>query len=156
MKGRGKVLVVEDYERWVRRLRTPLEEKGFHVEVVKTLEEAIELLEQRPNFHFATIDLQLDERTLTEEDFEGWKVLAELLKIGANRTMSIMVITGFPGEKLERYIHGKMTSNRLKAQMDYKVPFFMEKSKFDREKFLEMIIREVDKHDQRFVDDHRG
>ena len=146
MKKKGKVLVVEDNKKWAKDIEKLLTENGFFVKVISNLDKALDIL-GKEYFHFATIDLQLDESTLIEEDFEGWQVMSKIVKIGENRTMPIMVLTGFPGEDNR--------NNKLKALTDYKALFFMEKSKFDKHEFIEKITRIVDQSDLRFKDDHR-
>jgi CheY-like chemotaxis protein len=145
MKKRGKVLVVEDNPRWSERLRRILEENGFHVTTIQTKEEALALLGNE-HFHFATIDLQLDEENLDSDNFEGWTVLKKILAVGASNRMDIMVLTGFEADE-----------NREKAFHEYggRPILFMPKSKFDKKEFIDTIIRVVDMRKIRFKDDHK-
>lgn len=147
VKKRGKVLVVEDNTTWSNRLKEILSENGFRVIVIKTKDEALKILE-RENFHFATFDLQLDEETLDVNKFEGWEVMKKVLAIGANRTMPIMVLTGFPGDE--------DNDNAKKAFRDYKATFFMEKSKFDKKEFVNTVIKSVEGLNVRFKDDYKS
>lgn len=145
MKKRGKVLVVEDNLQWSNRLKKALKENGFSVTVKKTKTEALEIL-GRENFHFATVDLQLDESTLDDKKFEGWEVMKKVFDVGADRLMPIMVLTGFPGDE--------ENDNRLKALREYKATYFMEKSKFDQDMFINTIIKAVERRNVHFKDDH--
>jgi len=143
MKERGKVLVVEDNLKWSNRLQEVLEENGFNVTVTKTKTEVLKLLEKE-NFHFATVDLQLDESTLDEKKFEGWEIMKKVFDVGADRMMPIMVLTGFPGDE--------ENDNRMKALREYKATFFMEKSKWDKKEFIDMVIKAVEYRNVQFKD----
>ncbi len=147
MKKRGKVLVVEDNPKWSNRLKEVLEENGFHVIVTKTEAEALKILETE-NFHFATVDLQLDESTLDDKNFEGWEVMKKVFDVGADRMMPIMVLTGFPGDE--------ENDNRMKALREYKATYFMEKSKWDKKEFIDTLIKAVEYRDVRFKDDYKS
>lgn len=147
MKKRGKVLVVEDDPKWSNRLQEILEENGFHITVVETKVDALKILEKE-SFHFATVDLQLDETTLDDKQFEGWEVMKKVLDVGADRLMPIMVLTGFPGDE--------ENDNRMKAFREYKATFFMEKSKWDKKKFIETVVRAVETLNIRFKDDYKS
>jgi len=145
MKKRGKVLVVEDNLQWSKRLKEALEENGFYVVAKKTKTEALEIL-GKENFHFATVDLQLDESTLDDKKFEGWDVMKKVFDVGADRIMPILVLTGFPGDE--------ENDNRVKALREYKATYFMEKSKFDQEKFIKTVIKAVERRNVHFKDDY--
>ncbi len=148
MKKRGKVLVVEDNPTWSNRLREALEENGFYVVVKKTKVEALEVLEKKELFHFATVDLQLDENTLDDKKFEGWEVMKKILAIGLNENMPVMVLTGFPGDE--------ESNNQMKALYGgYKATYFMEKAKWDKKKFIDTVIMAVEWMDIQFKDDYK-
>ena len=147
MKKRGKVLVVEDNPRWSNRLKEVLEENGFHVTAKKTKTGALETLETE-YFHFATVDLQLDEATLDEKKFEGWEIMKKILDIGAYKNMPIMVLTGFPGDE--------ENDNQMKALFQYKATYFMEKAKWDKKEFIDTVIKAVEWMDIRFKDDNKS
>ena len=142
MKRRGKVLVVEDDPQWSARLKEYLEENGFRVTTKNTKEQALEIL-GKENFHFATIDLKLDETNLSD-NFEGWEVLKKIFDVGANNLMEIMVLTGFEADE-----------NKKKALREYGATFFMPKGEFDKKEFIETIIRVVEMRNVRFKDDYR-
>ncbi len=147
MEKRGKVLVVEDNAKWSDRLKEILEENGFQVTVKKTKTEALETLEKE-YFHFATVDLQLDESTLDEKKFEGWEIMKKILDLGAYKNMPIMVLTGFPGDE--------ENDNQMKALLQYKATYFMEKAKWDKKEFIDTVIRAVEYGDIRFKDDYKS
>jgi len=147
MKKRGKVLVVEDNPKWSNRLEEVLAENGFHVVVTKTKAEALKILEKE-NFHFTTVDLQLDESTLDDKKFEGWEVMKKVFDVGADRMMPIMVLTGFPGDE--------ENDNRMKALREYQATFFMEKSKWDKKEFIDTVIKAVEYRDVHFKDDYKS
>jgi len=143
---RGKVLVVEDNPKWSERLTECLQENGFHVVAIKTKEEALKILEQE-HFHFATVDLQLDEGTLVDAKFEGWEVMKSILDKSLERTMPIMVLTGFPGDE--------ENSNEWKALHEYKATYFGEKAKWDKKEFIDTVIKAVEWMDIRFKNDNK-
>lgn len=147
MQKRGKVLVVEDNPKWSNRLKEVLEENGFRVSVTKTKADALKILEKE-NFHFATVDLQLDEGTLDDRQFEGWEVMKKVFEVGADRMMPIMVLTGFPGDE--------DNDNRLKALREHKANFFMEKSKWDKKEFIDTVTKAVEYRNVHFKDDYKS
>jgi ActR/RegA family two-component response regulator len=147
-KMRGKVLVVEDNLTWSKRLKETLEESGFYVIVKKTKVEALEILEKE-YFHFATIDLQLDENTLDDKKFEGWEVMKKIVNKGLTDKMPIMVLTGFPGDE--------ENVNKIKAlRKEYNADFFVEKAKWDKKEFIDTVIRAVELMDIQFKDDYKS
>ncbi len=146
MKKRGKVLVVEDNPKWSNRLKEVLEENGFHVTTTKIKAEALKILEKE-NFHFALVDLQLDESTLDDKKFEGWEVMKKVFDVGADRMMPIMVLTGFPGDE--------ESDNRQKALYNFKATYFMEKAKWDKKKFIDTVITATDYGNIQFKNDHK-
>jgi ActR/RegA family two-component response regulator len=142
--ARGKVLIIEDDKDWQVNLRKYLEEAGFFTEIVSTLEDGLQKIKNE-NFHFATIDLQLDEDTNLPSEFEGWKILEEIVKYRAERTMPTMVITGFDRDYVE-----------LKKLKNLSATFFMPKKTFDKKKFLETVITAVEYLNVRFYEDKKN
>jgi DNA-binding response OmpR family regulator len=144
MKGKGKVLVIEDDESWQNNLREFLELEGFYVEVVSDLEKAIQKVEKEI-FHFITIDMNLDETKNDPENFEGWDILKKIEKLRIKSRTPTYVITGY-GEEY----------HDLKGKKKLEAIFFMDKAEFDRKEFIETIKREVDRINLKFFNDHRG
>ena len=141
---KGKVLVIEDNLDWQADIKEYLEFDGFHVEIANNLEAALKKVREH-RFHFITIDMQLDEKNMEADKFEGWSVLELVKKLRIQDITPAMIITGF-GE------HYKM----LKSVKKVESLFFMEKGEFDRKTFLEIINREVERIDLRFKNDYRG
>ena len=132
MKHRGKVLIIEDNPLWAKRLRRYLEKSDFSVTVASNKNKAIEFLKKQ-NFHFITVDLQLDEATQNTDDFEGW----EVLKIAKDSFTPKMVLTGFPDQNQK---------NQSKALTKiFGVTFVMTKQDFDKTDFLKTVIGTVEK-----------
>ncbi len=142
MIKRGKVLVIEDDFDWQNRMKKYLEEEGFFVEVASSLMEAKEKMGE--NFHFITIDLQLDENTTDSKKFEGWDILQNVVNTSLKFRTPTMVVTGFDKEYLEH--------KGIKGLSSF---HFMSKSKFDKKIFVKKIIDAVDKIDLTFYDDKR-
>jgi CheY-like chemotaxis protein len=143
MKGKGKVLVIEDNEFWQNILRDYLELEGFYVEVVSDLETAIQKLEKEI-FHCITIDMNLDEANNDADNFEGWDILKKIERLRIKDRTPTYVITGYGEDYLK--IRGK---KKLEAI------FFMEKGQFDRQEFIDTIESEVERIDLRFKGDYR-
>lgn len=144
MSTRGKVLVIEDNQDWQDILKGYLDEAGFFVEVVATLESGLEKIKNEI-YHFATIDLQLDENTLIPSKFEGWKILEKIFKHRTDDRMPTMVITGFDKDYAA-----------LRKNKKFHGVFFMAKKNFDGEKFTQTVITAVEKLDVKFFEDRRG
>ncbi|MBD3340651.1 MAG: response regulator [Candidatus Lokiarchaeota archaeon] len=147
MVKKGKILVIEDNYQWSQRFKRILEKEGFKVQIANTKDEGLSIL-KKEFFHFATIDLQLDESTLVDEKFEGWDLLKNILELGLARTMPTMVVTGFPGDEKEY-------NNRIKAIRDYGATYFMKKSEWNKELFIETITNAIERLDVRFFNDYK-
>jgi len=140
---KGKVIIIEDDKKWQRKLSQYLIEAGFYVEVSAELKSGLEKIENEI-FHFATVDLQLDNNTQNPSEFEGWDILEEIIRHRTDNRMPTMVITGFP----EQYKKFSKTKN-LKAT------FFMSKKEFDKKEFIENVINAVEEINIRSFDDKR-
>lgn len=126
MKSKGRILVIEDNLDWQERIKGHLEESGFSIVVANNLDAAKKNI-KKENFHVICIDLQMDEKTLSEDDFEGW----ELLKLAKETFSSVIVLSGFPGKKGE---------NIIKAESkEYKAMKFFPKSNYDKHGFIKKI-----------------
>ncbi len=143
MSRRGKAIVIEDMQDWQELLKGYLEEVGFFVEVAKDLDTGLQKI-RNENYHFATVDLQLDEATTNAPDFEGWKILDEIIKLRAESRMPTMVITGFDKEYIELSNIKKMHGTIL-----------MKKKKFEKETFLQLVTNAVDEFEVRFHNDQK-
>jgi len=141
---KGKVLIIEDNEVWQNILKEPLESDGFFVEVVNNLDEAVKKV-NREKFHFITIDMQLHNDTTTPEQYEGWNILEIIKKLRIQIITPCMVITAFGANYLKHKGAKKVESL-----------FFMDKSKFDEQAFLDKVNEQVQRINLRFKDDHRG
>lgn len=143
MKQRGKVLVIEDKSIWQQKLKEYLEEIGFFVETVSSLEVGLDKI-QKELFHFVTIDLQLDDDTADPTSYEGWRVLERIAKLRADQYLSTMVITAFEKDYEE-----------LKRVKKLEGTFFMSKKSFDKKSFQDLVLRVVEQTNLKFRDDHR-
>jgi len=143
MKQRGKVLVIEDDDHWHYDIKECLINAGFHVEVVTGFRAALAKV-QKELFHFITIDMQLKETTTDANQFEGWDILDTVNKLRIQDRTPVMVITGF-----EQEYHDLEKAKKAEPL------FFMGKGSFDEKEFISIVIRETDRTNLRFKDDHR-
>jgi ActR/RegA family two-component response regulator len=143
MKERGRVIVIEDDQDWQEILREYLEDAGFFVEVASSLETGLKKI-KKERFHFATIDLQLEEDTLNPSEFEGWELLEKIINYRKGNKMPTMVITGFDKAYIK---HSEI--KKLRGT------FFMPKKNFDRKKFIEKVVSSIEALDDRFFDDKK-
>lgn len=130
MEAKAKVLVIEDNQRWSERLKRTLEENGIAAVTARSQEEAIECL-GRDSFQFVTLDLQLDESTVVNEKYAGWEILKKINTFAPGKKMPTMVITGFPGDC--------QVDNQEKARQEYGVRYFMPKSHWDKDEFIDIV-----------------
>ncbi len=143
MKRRRKVLIIEDKKDWQEILKEYLEEAGFYVEIVSNLQDGLDKIKNE-NFHFATIDLQLDLETINPFEFEGWEILDKIVEYRAEMRLPTMVITGFD------YDYVKFS--RIKKLYG---TYFMPKKEFDRKVFIEKVKFAVESLDIRFFDEEK-
>lgn len=130
VEAKAKVLVIEDNQRWSERLKRTLEENGIAAVTARSQEEAIEFL-GRESFQFVTLDLQLDDAPVVNDNFGGWEILKKINTFTPEKKMPTMVITGFPGDC--------QVDNQEKACKEYGVHFFMPKSKWDKNEFIDIV-----------------
>ncbi len=141
---KGKVLVIEDDPHWQNTLKRYLEQAEYYVDVVDNLKSAIERIKGEL-YHFITVDMQLDSRTIQPESLEGWNILQVVKKLGVEHRTPVMVVTGFESEYID-----------LKDLNKYKSLFLMGKGNFDKKQFIETVDRSVAMHDLRFHGDKRN
>lgn len=142
MKERGKVLVIEDEQEWQNDLREYLAEAGYHVEICDNLETALQKV-IKEQFHFITLDMRLS-KEMDPSKFEGWSILEIVKKLRTQDITPVMVITGHETDY-----------ERLKNKKEVESLFLMGKGEFNREEFIAIINREVDRRNLKFNNDHR-
>jgi len=143
MITKGKILVIEDLEEWQVDLRQSLEQAGFYVEVVDDLESALSKI-KKELFHFITIDMNLKRHNRIPEAFDGWDILKVVKQLQLNERTPTMIITAYPEDFL-----------RLHIGQDVEELFLMDKGTFDRDEFIKIVEREINRKNLRFKDDHR-
>lgn len=139
--SKGNVLVIEDNKGWKARLKKYLEEAGFNVETASTLEDGKRKICES-HYHFVTIDMQLDERTINPPEFEGFKILEKIVQSRRDLLTPTMIITGYH-QAYEKFRNSK----------NLRGTFSMPKKNFDRQKFIECVTIAVEGHDVRFYND---
>jgi CheY-like chemotaxis protein len=143
MNYKGKVLVIEDNPDWQDILKEYLEEAGFYVEVVAEKQKALKRLREEI-FHFATVDLQLDEDTRDPTQYEGWDILEDIVRHRTDKRMPTMVITTYEKDY-----------KKIKKEKKLQGASFMSKKKFDEKKFIESVEHAVSTLDIKFHGDKK-
>ena len=123
MIRKGRVLIVEDEERWQAVVGDTLRRGGFHVDTAGTITTAHKYLEES-FFHLAVLDLHMD----LADAGEGMTLLREIRERGLNDSMSVIMLTG------------KGTKEQMReAFAQYKVTDFLAKKDFDNLEFLNQV-----------------
>jgi ActR/RegA family two-component response regulator len=145
MRERGKVLIIEDDPNWQYDLKKDLQAEGFFAEITDNLPSAIEKVKTEL-FHFITLDMNLhdNKKDIDPDVFEGWSILDIVEKLRVQEKTPIMVITG----------HG-FEYNTLKKDKNLSALYFMEKGEYEPKKFIDIVVRETNRHDLKFYKDHR-
>src|SRR2546421_346817 len=119
MKRQGRILMVENEERWRNLVGDTLRRGGFQVDTVGTLVEAEAAL--RSNwYHLAILDIRLDDDN-DDTDIEGLKVLyGEIVAASIRDAMMVIVLSSFGTKEQMR-----------QAFTEGKVIDFLDKTKFN-------------------------
>jgi DNA-binding response OmpR family regulator len=142
MKTKGTILVIEDNLLWQKELRKVLEKEGYFVDIESRFENAIIKVKEKL-YHFITIDMQLNKKTLDPYLFEGWDLLKIIKKLKIENNTPVLVLTAF-----EKDYGEQIKLNKLESI------FFMGKGEFDPQKLINIINKSIEKIELRFKDDH--
>ena len=97
----GRILIVEDQQRWRKVLVRTLSRRGFEVETAATIEEARARLEDS-FYHLLVLDIRMNEADTGNTD--GMSFLRELHEQGMDEPMMLVMLSayGTPDQMFER------------------------------------------------------
>lgn len=125
MNRQGRVLIVDDLDKWRKELVSILQREGFATASADTATLALERL-QTDIYHVAVLDIRLVDSDLSNTD--GIDLLRELGKRGLSEATKVIILSA----------HGTAEQMR-EAFKDYKVVDFLSKDRFSKQGFLESI-----------------
>jgi DNA-binding response OmpR family regulator len=127
MNRQGRILIVENEERWRNLVGDTLRRGGFQVDTAGTLVEAQAAL-QSNWYHLAILDIRLDDDS-DDSDIEGLKVLYdEIVASSIRDAMMIIVLSSFGTKEQMR-----------EAFTSAKVVDFLDKAKFNNLHFRSRV-----------------
>jgi CheY-like chemotaxis protein len=127
MSRRPRILVLDNDERWRSALVQILEDADFLVTAARNPAEVLESLE-KGFYHLLVLDINMD--SSDPQNIEGMSLLRDLHETGKSASLGIVMLSGF----------GTIEQMR-EAFRDYKVTDFIEKHRFDDEKFVDHLKR---------------
>lgn len=92
MESSGRILIVEDHERWRHFLCRALQRAGFQTDAASTVAEAWELIRVNA-YNLAVLDLSLSAEDGSNDD--GFQLLRQLNEGGFLGAMRVVILTGF-------------------------------------------------------------
>lgn len=126
MNRKGRVLIVENEQRWRDALTDILQQDGFQAEAVGTTAQAWECLETN-FYHLATFDIRMEDQ-FDPTDVEGIKLLRRLSDDGLNEAMRIVLLSAYG------------TKNQMReAFKKHGISDFLSKDEFDDREFLKEL-----------------
>lgn len=125
MNRQGRVLIVDDLEKWRKELVSILQREGFATASADTAQLALERL-RTEIYHVAVLDIRLVDSDQNNTD--GIDLLRDLGKRGLSESTRIIILSAYGTQEQMR-----------EAFKDYRVADFLSKSHFTRKGFLESI-----------------
>jgi FixJ family two-component response regulator len=125
MNREGRVLVVDDLERWRNALTVTLQRERFNTDSVSTADEVLERLSETL-YHLLILDIRLVDSD--SSNTEGIGLLQELDRRGLSEATAVIILSGY----------GTLEHMR-RAFRDHEVADFLEKDKFSPQTFLESV-----------------
>jgi DNA-binding response OmpR family regulator len=126
MSRQGRILIVENEQRWQDALTGILQRDKYQVEVAATIEQAEEFLKEK-FFHMAILDIRMDNQD-DPTDIEGIKLLRQLSVGGLTESMSVVVLSAYGDKKQMR-----------EGFTRHGVADFLDKTDFDNREFIERV-----------------
>lgn len=126
MSRQGRILIVENEQRWQDALTSILQRDKYQVEVAATIEQAEEFLKEK-FFHMAILDIRMDNQD-DPTDIEGIKLLRQLSVGGLTESMSVVVLSAYGDKKQVR-----------EGFTRHGVADFLDKTEFDNREFIERV-----------------
>lgn len=129
MSRAGRILIVDDEERWRKVLSQTLENDGFYVEVAATLDQALECLD-KTLYHLLVLDIRM--KHADPSNVQGMHLLHILKDRGLSTALKVIMLTAY----------GSLDQMR-EAFRDYEVADFIAKGDgdFDNLEFLKQVRR---------------
>ncbi len=121
----GRILIVDDQQKWRRQLVATLERSNFRAEAVKNVNEALERL-NNAMYHIVVLDIRL--KADDPNNVDGIGLLKELNRPGLKEATKVIMLSGY----------GTLDQMR-RAFRDYEVADFLEKDNFSPQIFLESV-----------------
>lgn len=125
MNRKGRILVVDDLERWREQLVDTLQHDGFYADSASSTTGVLKRLDET-FYHLLLLDIRLVDDDPNNKD--GLELLPELRKRGLSDAFKIIILSNY----------GTKEQMRL-AFKDYKVADFLSKDDFTRQIFLESV-----------------
>lgn len=127
MNRQGRILIVENEERWRNLVSDTLQRGGFQVDTAGTIAEAEAALRERW-YHLAVLDIRLDDDS-DDSDIEGLNLLyGEIIEASIRDAMMVIVLSAFGTKEQMR-----------KAFTSDKIVDFLDKTDFDNLAFRSQV-----------------
>src|SRR5947209_1155688 len=91
MNKQGRILIVDDLERWREELVETLQRGGFHADSASTVAQARLLLDET-FYHLMVLDIRMD--NVDPSNTAGIDLLHELDKRGLNEATKVIMLSG--------------------------------------------------------------
>src|SRR6266700_4789807 len=125
MNRQGRVLVVDDLEKWREQLVETLQRDGFYADSASTATEVLQQLDETL-YHLLLLDVRLVDADPSNQ--EGIDLLDELDKRGLSDAIKIMILSAYGTKEQMRIAFAK-----------HKVVDFLSKDNFTKQLFLESV-----------------
>ena len=125
MTRQGRILVVDDEQRWRNALGNTLDKGGFHVETVSTTGEALTRLDEI-FFHLLVLDIRMEHTD--QNNVEGMNLLQALDERGLSPATRVIMLSAYGTKEQMRT-----------AFRNHKVADFLTKEEFDNREFLAQV-----------------
>jgi CheY-like chemotaxis protein len=125
MNRKGRILVVDDLEKWRDQLVETLHSEGYYADSASTVAEVLERLDET-FYHLLLLDVRLIDADPSNE--EGLDLLDELDKRGLSESMKVIILSAY------------RTQERMRmAFKDHKVADFLSKNHFNQQILLDTV-----------------
>jgi DNA-binding response OmpR family regulator len=125
MNRQGRILVLDDLEKWREQLVETLQRDGFYADAASTAAEVLQRLDET-FYHLLLLDIRLIDADPSNK--EGMDLLGELDKRCLSEAIKVIILSAY----------GTKEQMRL-AFRDHKVADFLSKDEFNNRAFLESI-----------------
>ena len=126
MAGTKRILLLEDMEKWQKRVSKAIEPLGYPVDIAGDVKTAETLITQHV-YHLFVLDLSMVIGDGSDE--QGLVFLKDIRQIDWGRTASVLIITAYPTLDRMRSVFAK-----------HKVDDFFLKADWNRDEFREKVV----------------